>query len=217
MRKERFTLGVSLLLNPSRKVIFLDIRNVLLFFDWEKMYQQIAAYCQMDVIEVKKTLKEHKWSDAYEKGEIDSRALFHELPLNIQGSKGFAGWMEAISNIFKPNDPLSLLIKQLKQNHVELFTLSNICEAHFGYAYTHFSILHFFDGHILSYEVKKKVPDPKMYEEALLKAAANKENSLYISASSEYVEQAKLLSIESELYESPAALSLQLKQKNYLH
>ena len=208
--------GVPLVQDTSCKTFFLDIRNVILFFDWEKMYRQIAEYCQMEILEVKKALEEHKWSDLYEKGEVDSWTLFHQLPKNIQGSKGFAGWMEAISNIFKPNDSLSSLMKKLKENHIKLFTLSNICEAHFGYAYTHFSVLHFFDGHILSYEMKTKVPDSKIYEAALLQAHAEKESSFYVSASAEYVQKAKLLHIDSEVYASPEALYLQLKQKKYL-
>ncbi len=202
--------------DPSRKTIFLDIRNVLLFFDSEKMVGRIAEYCQMDALEVKKALKEQEWGEAYEKGEIDSWTLFHKLPKAIQGTKGFAGWMEAISNIFTPNDALVSLVKKLKLQNIQLFTLSNMCEAHFGYAYTHFPVLHLFDGHILSYEVKARVPDSKIYEEAFAKASTGKENSFYVSASQEYVEKAKELQIDSELYANPEALYLQLKQKKYL-
>jgi FMN phosphatase YigB (HAD superfamily) len=180
------------------------------------MVSHIAQYCQMEVSDVEKALKEHHWSEAYEQGEIDSWTLFHKLPKAIQGSKGFAGWMEAISNIFKPNDALVSLVKKLKQEHIRLFTLSNICEAHFGYAYTHFPVLHLFDGHILSYEVKARAPDSKIYEEALLKACTEKENSFYVSASREYVKKAKELQIDSELYANPEAFYLQLKQKKYL-
>src|SRR3989339_1585249 len=127
------------------------------------MYSQIAAYCQMDVLTVKKALETQEWGKQYEKGDIDSWTLFHRLPESIQGSKGFARWMESISNIFIPNNPILSLIKELKQNKIKLYTLSNICEAHFAYAYTHFPILHLFDGHILSYEIKSRAPDPKIY------------------------------------------------------
>ncbi len=180
------------------------------------MYTQIATYCQIDVLEVKKTSETKQWGLPYERGEIDSWTLFHQLPQKIQGSKGFAEWMDTISNIFKPNDLLLPLIKELKKNKIKLYTLSNICAAHFGYAYTHFPVLHFFDGHILSYEVKSRVPDPKIYEIALLKAFAEKEDSFYISSSKEYVQKAQLLHIDSEIYTNPEALYLQLKQKNYL-
>ena len=200
----------------TQKTLFLDIRNVILFFDLEKMYSQIAAYCQTDALAVQKTLETQEWGKQYETGEIDSWTLFHRLPKSIQGSKGFAGWMETISNIFKPNTPLISLIKELRQNKIKLYTLSNICEAHFAYAYTHFPVLHLFDGHVLSCEIKSRAPEPKIYEEALIKASTEKEHSFYVSASKEYVQKAQLLHIDSEIYTTPEALHLQLKQKNYL-
>lgn len=202
--------------NTSQKTVFLDIHNVLLFFDWEKVYSKIATYCHSDVSLVKDLFESNQWCQKYEKGEINSWDLFHQLPKDIQGSRGFSSWMEAISNIFKPNDSLVSLVKQLKKNDIKLYTLSNMCEAHFGYAYTHFPILHLFDGHILSYELKTRVPDPKIYEEALLKASAEKENSLYISATEEYVQKAQSLNIDSTIFASSEALQSQLKQKNYL-
>ncbi|MBX9923470.1 MAG: HAD hydrolase-like protein [Rhabdochlamydiaceae bacterium] len=198
------------------KTVFFDIRNVLFFFHWEKLVEQLAAYCQTSIQEVEKTLKEHPWKEQYEQGTVDSWFLFHQLPSQIQGSKGFAGWMEAISHIFTPNELILPLIKQLKQNHVKLFTLSNICEAHFSYAYTHFPTLHLFDGHVLSYEVQVRAPDPQIYEKALAKADARKENSLYISAATDCIRQAKQLLIDSEAYVSPSVLQKTLQQKNYL-
>lgn len=180
------------------------------------MYSQLASYCQMGTSDVREILKEHEWSEKYEKGEVDSRFLFHQLPPQIQGSKGFLGWMDAISNIFKANDPLNTLTKELKQASLKLFTLSNICEAHFGYAYTHFPVLHHFDGHILSYEVQARAPDEKIYKEALKQSAAVKERCFYITASEECVAKAKSLSIDSWLYTTPEELRLQLIQKNLI-
>ena len=200
---------------PS-KTIFFDIRNVLFFFDGNKLVHQIAEYCQTTPETIKKTLEDHPWTEQYEQGIIDSRFLFHKLPLSIQGSKGFAGWMEAISHIFTPNEQILPLLKQLKQHHVRLFTLSNICEGHFDYAYTHFPTLHLFDGHVLSYEEQLRAPDPRIYEKALSKAGAFKEDSLYISAATDCVQKAKELAIDAEDYVSTSVLQKTLKQKNYL-
>ncbi len=198
------------------KTLFIDIRNVLLFFDFNKMNQQIANYCKVSVQEVEESLKQEHWADLYEKGEIDSIALFHKLPEKIRGMHGFTRWMEAISNIFSSNDPIVPYLKKLKQEKISLFTLSNICEAHFDYAYTHFSILHFFDGHILSYELNKRLPDIEMYEIALNKSGAKKEECFYISSSQTYVDKAQSLSIGSTLYQDVGSLAFQLQQKRYL-
>ena len=198
------------------KTIFFDIRNVLFFFDGEKLVNQIAEYCQTSPEKIKKILEEHPWKEQYEQGIIDSRFLFHKLPITIQGSKEFAGWMEAISRIFTPNEQILPLIKELKQNRVILFTLSNICEAHFDYVYTHFPALHLFDGHVLSYEEQLRAPDPKIYEKALSKAGAFKENSLYISAATDCIEQAKELEIDATAYVNSSVLQKTLQYKNYL-
>lgn len=191
------------------------MRNVLLFFELKKMYQQIAEYCQIEVSLVENLLEKTGWGDSYEKGEIDSWTLFHKLPPEIQGSKGFSRWMEAISNVFKPNDLINPLIKELKKNQVQLLIVSNICEAHFSYAYTHFPILHLFDDYILSYELKTRKPDSKIYEEALQKAGPNK-TCFYVDAVQEYIEKARLLGIDSEIYQDPDTFHFQLKDRGFL-
>lgn len=198
------------------KFFFIDIRNVLLFFERDKMYFQIAKYCEVTIEEVKAALHQNNWAEKYEKGEIDSRTLFHKLPPSIQGSKGFVRWMDAISDVFTPNDAITPIIKELKENKIHLFTLSNICEAHFNYAYIHFPILHLFDGHILSYETKKYKPDPDLYQIALEKTCADKRNCFYVDRVEEYVKTARSLGIDSELYIDPNRLRLELMQRAFL-
>ena len=216
MRKATYTHGDRLEQSPKSKTFFIDIRNVLLFFELEKMHSQIAKYCLVSIEEVKNALQKNGWGEKYEQGEIDSRTLFHKLSPEVQGSKGFASWMDTISDVFRPNDSLTPIIKELKQRKIKLFTLSNICEAHFNYAYIHFPILHLFDGHLLSYELKKKKPDPEFYKEALQKACTDKQHCFYVDGIEEYVKIARALGIDSELYTNPSTLRLQLTQRDFL-
>ena len=200
----------------NSKVVFFDIKNVLLYFCPDKMKKQIASYCQIEETLVEETLKSTGWGEQYERGEIDSMTLFHYLPPLIQGSKGFSGWFNAISSVFEPNDHITPIIKELKKNNVLLFAFSNICEAHFSYAYTHFPVLHLFDGYILSYETGVRKPDDKMYECALQKANAEKEDSFFVEGVEEYVQKARLLGLDSEFYISPKLLQSQLKDRGLL-
>lgn len=181
------------------------------------MHRQIADYCQIEEAEVVELLQKTKWGELYEKGEIDSRTLFHYLPPHIQGNQGFLGWFEAISNVFEPNDLITPIIKKLRQTGIPLFICSNVCEAHFSYAYTHFSCLHLFDGYILSYEVKARKPEEKMYYCALEKAKTTKNNSLFIEGISEYAEKAHLLSLDSELYTTTEILKNELVKREILN
>lgn len=198
------------------RTIFFDIKNVILGFDSKKMNQQIAEFCQVDEALVKNTLKETNWKEKYETGEIDSRALFHYLPIDIQNSKGFPAWAEAVSNVFQPNDSISTLLKELRKNKIKLFILSNICEIHFSYAYTHFPALHLFDGYVLSYLTGLKKPDRHLYDYALEKAATDRQHSFFIEGVEEYAQKARLLNFDCESYLHIDLLRSQLKKREFL-
>lgn len=198
------------------RAVFFDIKNVILGYDQKKMRKQIADFCQIKEEMVEDILSKTGWGEKYEKGEIDSRTLFHYLPFEIQGNKGFSGWAEAVSDVFLPNDSISVLLKELKKNNVKLFILSNICEMHFSYAYTRFPAFHLFDEHILSYKVGIKKPDYQLYEHALQKTKAEKRQSFFIEGVEEYAQKARLLDLDSESYLHIDLLRSQLKKRELL-
>ena len=99
---------------------------------------------------------------------------------------------------------------------MKLFICSNICEAHFNYAYTHYSTFHLFDGFILSYEVKSEKPEDLIYSSAILKTATTKENTLFIEGRKEYAEKARFLGLDSEYYTTTQSLKEHLKQRGLL-
>ena len=205
----------AFLTKPDR-TIFFDIKNVILGFDSKKMSQQIAKFCQIEEPMVEDILKKTNWRELYEKGEIDSRTLFHNLPSHIRNSKGFPAWAEAISNVFQPNDSMSELLKELKKNNVKIFILSNICEIHFSYAYTHFPALHLFDGHILSYVAGLQKPDHHLYDYAMQKASTEKKHSFFVEGIEEYAQKARLLDFDCESYLHIDLLRSQLKKRELL-
>ena len=76
----------------KKNTVFFDIKNVLLYFDAAKMRSQIAKYCEIEEDLVGEILDKRGLGIMYEKGEIDSRTLFHSLPSHIQGTGGFHGF-----------------------------------------------------------------------------------------------------------------------------
>src|SRR5690349_18656835 len=104
-----------------KKTIFFDLGNVILFFDHQKMYAQVAEFCGMDHANLFPHLQ--KFAEPYERGTIDSWAIYHELCSASGNPLNFAGLMHAMSDIFQPNTEMIELIKKLKSKQIPLYIL----------------------------------------------------------------------------------------------
>ncbi len=191
-----------------KKTVFFDLGNVILFFDHQKMFKQVADFCQIDSNLITESVS--TYFDPFERGALDSRAV-HDILSKLSGRKlDFKGLQIAMSDIFQLNEPMVALIKKLKKAQVPLYLLSNTCDAHFDYAYTHYPVLHLFDGYVLSYEVGARKPEKQIFEKALAIAGCSAENSFYTDDIPEYVEAAKQLQFDAELFTHPNRLTEQL-------
>ena len=197
-----------------KKTVFFDLGNVILFFDHQKMIRQIAEFAQVDVSVIAPAMMQYL--DPFERGTIDSRTLYHALCELSGQTLDFKGLQMAMSDIFQINEPMVALIKTLKKNQVPLYLLSNTCDAHFNFAYTHFPILHLFDGYVLSYEVGARKPEKKIYEHALTMANCLPENSFYTDDIPEYIEAAKQLRFDAELFTHHNPLTQQLIARGFI-
>jgi putative hydrolase of the HAD superfamily len=194
-----------------KKTIFFDIGNVILFFDHQKMLRQIAEFCEIDLTWLKEQVL--TYFDPFERGEISSRHI-HHLLCEASGKKlDYRGLQLAMSDIFQLNEPMVDLIKTLKNRQIPLFLLSNTCDAHFDYAYTHYPVLHLFDGYVLSYEIGARKPEKKIFEKALSIAGCRAEDSFYTDDVLEYIEAAKALNIDAELFTHHHQLAEQLSAR----
>ncbi len=200
----------------NTKAIFFDIKNVLLYFDPDKMLSQIADYCGQAASAIQETITKENWQEKYERGEIDTRTLYHCLPEHIRQTHGFSQWSKACADVFAPNSALFPLLKRLKQSKVRLFILSNICEIQFSYAYTHFSAFHFFEKYFLSYEMGAKKPEQKLFEQALEKTSTSPCEAFFIEGYEEYAMQARSYGLDSKLYRSPDLLEKELMTRGCL-
>lgn len=194
--------------------VFFDLGNVLLFFDHHKMKQQVADCCCLSVKEISSLLQ--KYFDEYERGAISTQTLYSDL-LKLGGrAVSFIDFTHALSNIFQPNLPVIALLKQLKAREVKLFLLSNTCDAHFSFALKHFAFLKLFDGFILSYEVGARKPEKEIYQKALEIGNCSSKECFYIDDVPAFVQAARSLNIDSEIYVKPEILHHHLIQRGIL-
>ncbi len=197
-----------------KKTIFFDLGNVILFFDHQRMYRQVADFCGIDHSQITTHLQD--FIDPYERGTMDSRGIYHHLCDLSSKHLDFTGLMNAVSDIFEPNHQMIETIKELKAKQIPLYILSNTCEAHFNYAYTHFPILHLFDGYVLSYEVNARKPESEIYTSALKIADCDPQHCFYTDDISDYVDAARKLKIDAETYQTHEQLHRQLTERGIL-
>lgn len=182
------------------KTIFFDLGNVLVFFSHSKMFMQIADCTGLTIDQVKQILFEENAQILYEKGILDSAALFRIFQSRSPKSFNLQDLLYAASNIFTPNTALWPIAEQLKQQNYRLILLSNTSECHFNYVYAHYPILRLFDDRILSFEVGALKPDSKIFFKALSQAHCNPDECFYTDDIPEFVASARKVGLDSEIF-----------------
>lgn len=197
-----------------KKTIFFDIGNVLIFFDHGKMCQQISKLGGIDNDLIAGMMQQY--GDLYERGAVTSETLHKEVEKTASLPLPFQKFLHAMSDIFQPNQPTIDIALELKKKGHPVFVLSNTCEAHFRYLYSHFDFFKLFDGYVLSYEVQARKPEEKIFQRALEIASCSPSDCFYTDDVLSYVESAKSLNIDAEHYTTHNNLLTHLSHRGFL-
>lgn len=195
------------------QTLIFDLGNVLLFFDHEKMYSQIAHAAALTPENVKKILFTEQWGVRFERGEANGRDLYKRFCDEAGSELDFSLLAHAVSDIFHPNEPLISLLETFKNRGRRLLLLSNTNEIHFTFAQKNFPFLQLFDRYILSYEVGALKPEKKIYEAAANAANCPLENCLFIDDLKINVEGALACGMPAHHFIDFQTLLLHLSQK----
>ena len=182
------------------KTIYFDLGNVLAFFSYPKMFQQMAECTGLSPDVIQKMLFDEKIQEFYESGQIDSTRFYQIFKARSFRLFSLHDLLEAASDIFTPNTALFPIIEQIKEQGLRLVLLSNTTECHFNRIYAHYPILRLFDEHVLSYEARALKPSPLIFLKALSKAKCEPKNCFYTDDISEFVVGARKAGLDSELY-----------------
>lgn len=195
------------------KTFFFDIGNVLLFFSHEKMFAQVAACSGLSVDAIKTHLLEQRIAEQYESGQLGSEEVFQLLKERASQPFSFTSFLDAISDIFTPNESLWTLVQQIKQAGHRLIIISNTNESHFNHISSNYPILQLFDQKVLSFEVGALKPDPRIYQKALSLARCEPAECFYTDDVAKFVLSAKTCGIDSEVFVDTPTLHRQLVER----
>lgn len=195
------------------KTIYFDLGNVLIFFSFPKMLEQIATLSGLKGSDIEKIFFQTDLRKLYETGKIQTRDLYQALLSH--SSKPFTqkAFEWAFSNIFTPNLELWPLVSQLKEKGVRLILLSNTSECHFHFAQEHYPILKQFDELILSYEVGAWKPEAEIFQTALQRAHCKAEECFYTDDVPEFIQAAQESGLNGEVFTTTEQLKQALSRR----
>ena len=149
------------------KFIYFDLGNVLLDFNHERGYEQIAAVSGLSTTEVRAALVDSGLSDQYDVGQL-STDEFRKAFCDATGTTAtVADLATAWGDIFDIKPQTVAVAASLLSTGHQIGILTNTCEAHWEYAVQRFTPLSlFFDPVIKSYQAKVMKPDSGIFKVA---------------------------------------------------
>jgi glucose-1-phosphatase len=148
--------------------LFFDLGKVLVDFDHELAWRQIAALTGISVGDVRKALCESGLLPALERGQLTSRELYEAFCERTHTSPDYAAMLQAASAIFELKaDVLSVAI-QLRAAGYRLGILSNTSAMHWQYCTTGLrsGLAELFPVAALSFQVGALKPEQEIYQAA---------------------------------------------------
>jgi len=196
------------------QTVISDLGGVIVFFDNQIFYEKMANFSPFSQKEIRKlAFAESGLRDSFDKGRITPQQFYekviHKLEANIHYDEFFLFY----NDVFSLNPPVLEIMKRLKANH-KLVLLSNTDVMRFGFVEQRFPEILIFDDYVLSFEVGFMKPHPQIYREALRKAGTRAEKCVFIDDLKENIQGAEELALQGILFESPAKLTVALKEKN---
>lgn len=195
------------------RTVYFDLGNVLVFFSRPKMLSQVAECTGMSENALKELFLKRSWLRDYETGQMDSLGLYEKLRSQSPKSFSLHELLNAVSDIFTPNEEIWPLVKELKEKEIRLVLLSNTCECHYNHIHSTYPILHLFDHKVLSFEVGFCKPDRRIFKKALTFAECLPEECFYIDDVPEFIASAKKEGLPGAVYTDVPSLTDVLKER----
>jgi 2-haloacid dehalogenase len=196
--------------------IIFDLGNVLIKWSPANLYRKIFK----DEAEVDHflnnvaTMTWHTEQDGGRSPQEGTEALVKEHPEWEHHIRSFyARWKEMFAG---PIEGSVQILRELKERGYKLYALSNWNAELFYETLDDFPFLNWFDGKVISGEVKMKKPDEDIFRLLLQKFSVHPQTALFVDDNRDNVETARRLGIQVHHFTTPEALRKDLETRQIL-
>ena len=196
------------------KFIYFDLGNVVVHFDHQNMFRQIAQVSGVDAAQIEEVVLDRQLREAHETGRISGRELYDVFCRRTGTRPDYDALVRAGSDIFELNVSLLPIISQIRQAGYRLGVLSNTCAAHWEHCAGKFSIIaEAFSVEVLSYRVGAVKPQAEIFAAAAEAAGCRPQEIFFTDDTLGHVAGARASGFDAVQYTSTPKLVADLRQR----
>jgi putative hydrolase of the HAD superfamily len=196
-------------LEPVRpEFVFLDMGNVIVSFDRDKAFRQMAAVSGSDPGTIRTVVMEGDLHERIERGEIGWPEFHREFSSRTSTTSDAEALAHAASDMFSLKIDMLPVIAGLERTGCGLGILSNTCGPHWEHLLAQrYSVLPGnFQQIILSHEVRATKPGPDIYRLAAERVGLPPDRIFFCDDIPAHVEAARAAGWQAEIFTSAAGL-----------
>jgi FMN phosphatase YigB (HAD superfamily) len=186
----------------DKPVIVLDVGGVLVDFDLKALFATLSSRLGKKV-SVSSALTLDKFFLPVQTGDMCLDDIFPALNASFGVSIAPDEWRDLCCSIFTGEVPgMKETLIQLKSDFF-LVALTNTIEVHWTFLLKTYEILKLIDGCIVSYKEGAAKPNPAIYQAVVDRYCDGRSPYFYTDDTPEYVEAARRMGWQSEVFRSP--------------
>ncbi len=193
-----------------------DLGRVVLWFDNNVFLRKLAERAGRRFEEVKAVVHGDLGLIRRFDGGAVSPAEFHAHVTSAVGADmTYQEFYEIYNDIFTPNPAAIDVLARVKAAGYKVLLLSNTDPERFAFVRRRFPEILFFDGYVLSYELKLLKPDPAIYLAAAGLAGSKPAECVFIDDMEENVKGAVAAGLAGILYKPETDLEAELRKLGF--
>jgi HAD superfamily hydrolase (TIGR01509 family) len=190
-----------------------DLGRVVLWFDNGVFLRKLADRAGRPYDEVKAIVHgDLALIRRFDGGAVTPADFCKQVTAAVGAAMSYDEFYEIYNDIFTPNPPAIDVLARVKAAGHKTLLLSNTDPERFGFVKRRFPEIFFFDGYVLSYELKLLKPDPAIYLAAARLAGAEPAECAFIDDMEENVKGAVEAGLNGIRYTLETDLAAELRK-----
>ena len=183
------------------KAVLFDLGNVILDFNFNPSFKRLSRHSSLSPSQIESFFWSSGLEVLYDGGKISSLSFYKEVKKSLKHMLSYDRFKSIWNDIFNPNQDIIALIRRLKKKY-RLVLISNTNEMHYEYVVKKYTVLKLFDRIVLSFKVKSRKPDDKIFNVAIRACKAKPSEIFYIDDREELTNAAQELNLHVFTYKN---------------